>query len=159
MKEYCLDVFEIDLSLKLQQYKHEDIGRQVEIYERKKEENPGVYKVAIIWANEMKAQLGKSKDSYLESLTVQVFRIDNVFLVGFPSEIFTMIGTIIRESLPGFNVLALGNANSTMRYVPTRDDIEKQGYAGLLSCLLYLRLPLEPGEGERMAKMVAEYIR
>ncbi|HOJ09954.1 MAG TPA: neutral/alkaline non-lysosomal ceramidase N-terminal domain-containing protein [Clostridiales bacterium] len=159
MKESSLDAYEIDLSLKLQKYKHEDIDRQVEIYERKKEENPGAYKVAKIWAAEMKTQLERSKEPYLEFLTVQIFRIGNVLLIGFPGEVFTEIGSIIRESLPDFNVLALGNANSTMRYVPTRDDIEKQGYAGLLSCLLYLRLPLEPGEGERMAEIVAGQIR
>ena len=46
-----------------------------------------------------------------------------------------------------------------MRYMPTRDDIEKKGYAGLLSCLLYLRLPLQPGECERMAEIVADSIK
>lgn len=157
--EPCLDAFEIDLSLKLQQYKHEDIDRQVEIHEREKEENPGLYKAAKIWAAEMKTRLEKSKEPYMEFLTVQVFRIGDVLLVGFPGEVFTMIGTIIRQSLTEFNILALGNANSTMRYIPTRDDIEKQGYAGLLSCLLYLRLPLQPGEGERMAKIVADTIK
>jgi neutral ceramidase len=155
----CLDAFEINLCLNLQQYKYEDIDRQVEIHEHKKEENPGLYKAAKIWAGEMKARLEKSTEPYLEFLTVQVFRIGDALLIGFPGEVFTMIGTIIRQSLTEFNILALGNANYTMRYMPTRDDIEKKGYAGLLSCLLYLRLPLQPGECERMAEIVADSIK
>lgn len=154
-----LDAFEISLSLRLQHYKHEDIDRLLKEYEAQKEKDPGGYRVAKIWADDMKNQLERKDEPYIEHLNVQVIRVNNMILVGFPGEVFTEIGTIIRKSLPGFNILALGNVNSTMRYVPTKDDIERRGYGGLSSCLIYLRLPLQSGESERMAEIVAETIK
>ena len=159
MGDLGLDAFDIGVKLKLQQYSHEDIDKYVEYFSQKKDENPGLYRVSQIWAEEIKRQLKENADPYIESLTIQVFRIGDVVLVGFPGEIFTMLGTIVKEAVPHMNIITIGNANTSMRYIPTRDDIENKGYAGFLSCLLYLKLPLEPGEGERMAEMVAKVLK
>ena len=158
MKNIKLDAFEIDITLNLQQYKDKEIDEQVKIYESNKEKNPGIFKAVQIWSEAMKERLQKDENPYLEKATMQIFRIGDTAIIGFPGEVFTLIGTIIRKAVPYMNILAVGNANSTMRYVPTRDDIENNGYAGLSSCFLYQRLPLKPGEGEHMAEIVADAV-
>jgi len=135
------------------------IDELVNIYEVDKEKNPGIFKAVKIWAQVMKDKLHKEEDPYIEKAKIQVFRIGDALIIGFPGEIFTLIGTIIRNEIPSMNIIAVGNANSTMRYVPTKDDIENKGYAALTSCFLYQRLPLKPGEGERMAEVVAREIK
>ncbi|NSW91438.1 MAG: neutral/alkaline non-lysosomal ceramidase N-terminal domain-containing protein [Firmicutes bacterium] len=159
MKNMHLDAFDIEVRLKLQRYSLEDIDRHEEIFGNKKREKPEGYRVQQIWAEDIKTQLKENVEPYLESFTIQVFRIGEVVFAGFPGEIFTALGTIVKKTIPHMNIITLGNANSTMRYVSTRDDIENKGYAGFSSCLLYGRLPLEPGEGERMAQVVAETIK
>ncbi len=159
MNNLNLDAFNVDITLKLQRYNNEDINELVESLGNNKQEKPGIYRAALIWADEMKKRLETIMNPYSETLTVQVFRIGDVVFAGFPGEIFTALGTIIKEAMPHMNIITLGSTNSTMRYIGTRDDIENKGYAGFLSCVLYLRLPLEPGEGERMANVAAESIK
>jgi neutral ceramidase len=159
MKDIKLDAFEFDVNLKLQQYKEKEIDRQVEIHEANKDNSPGIFKAVKIWAKVMRDKLQNEENPYIEVEKIHVFRIGDVLIVGFPGEAFTHIGTIIRNEMPDMNILTVGNSNSTMRYIPTRDDIENMGYAALSSCFLYQRLPLEPGEGERMAEIVAKEIK
>ncbi|HHV96222.1 MAG TPA: hypothetical protein GXX37_07090 [Clostridiaceae bacterium] len=159
MKNVKLDAFEFSVDLQMQHYTEKEIDELVNIYEVDKEKNPGIFKAVKIWAQVMKDKLHKEEDPYIEKAKIQVFRIGDALIIGFPGEIFTLIGTIIRNEIPSMNIIAVGNANSTMRYVPTKDDIENKGYAALTSCFLYQRLPLKPGEGERMAEVVAREIK
>jgi len=159
MNNLNLDAFNIGITLKLQRYNNEDIVELVETLGNEKEENPGIYRAALIWAEEMRRQLEENVNPYFESLTIQIFRIGDVVFAGFPGEIFTALGTIIKEAMPHMNIITLGSTNSTMRYISTQDDIQNKGYAGFLSCVLYHRLPLELGEGEQMAKAAAETIK
>jgi len=159
MRNVKLDAFEFDVDLYMQNYDEKEIDELVNIYEADKERNPGIFEAVKIWAEVMKDRLQNEENPYVETAKIQVFRIGDALIIGFPGEVFTLIGTIIRNEIPHMNILAVGNANSTMRYVPTRDDIENKGYAALTSCFLYQRLPLMPGEGERMAEVVAEEIK
>lgn len=159
MHNLRLDTFNIDIVLKLQQYSNDEIDKLVKSFSNNSEINPGIYKAALIWAEEIKKHLKININPYSEPLTIQVFRIGDVVFAGFPGEIFTALGTIVKNAMPHMNIITLGNTNCTMRYISTRDDIENKGYAGLLSCVLYIRLPLMPGEGERMAQIAAETMR
>lgn len=148
-----IDAFEIPIVLELQHYDDAKIDREFNFYREKNN------KVVEIWAEMMKEYLKTAENPYVERMVVQIFRIGNILFVGFPGEAFTELGVIISELLPDYNIITLGNCNSTMRYIPTKEDIINRGYAGLTSCFIYSRFPLVPGEGERLAHMAADGIK
>lgn len=50
------------------------------------------------------------------------------------------------------NALVLGCAEELLGYLPTKDDIARGAYAALESTFLYKRLPVVPGEAERLGE-------
>ena len=48
--------------------------------------------------------------------------------------------------------LVLGCAEELLGYLPTKDDIDRGAYAALESTFLYKRLPVVPGEAERLGE-------
>ena len=45
-------------------------------------------------------------------------------------------------------------AEELLGYLPTRDDISRGAYAALESTFLYKRLPVVPGEAERLGEAI-----
>ncbi|NLB43031.1 MAG: hypothetical protein GX815_12420, partial [Clostridiales bacterium] len=148
-----LDAYETTIDLNLQNYDEAKIDEEYNIY---RDQMNG--QVVGIWADKMKEYLRTSQNPYIESVYVQILKVGNILLVGFPGETFTELGLIIFRSLPDYNVLTLGNCNLTMRYIATEGDIINRGYAGHTSCFIYGRLPLVPGEGERLAQELVSFI-
>ena len=62
------------------------------------------------------------------------------------------IGQKIRDVLGDTRALTLGCADELLGYLPTRDDIARGAYAALESTFLYHRLPVLPGEAERLGR-------
>ena len=145
-----LEAYEITIDLKLQPYNEAKIDEEYNFY---KDQKNG--QVVGIWADKMKEYLKTSENPYIESVTVQILKVANILFVGFPGEAFTELGMLISKTLPDYKVIPLGNCNSTMRYIPTSEDITNRGYAGHSSCFIYSRLPLIPGEGERLASSIS----
>ena len=56
------------------------------------------------------------------------------------------------------DVMVLGCGEELLGYLPTRDDIEQGNYAALESTYLYKRLPVLPGEAERLGEALAEML-
>ena len=50
------------------------------------------------------------------------------------------------------DALVLGCAEELLGYLPTKDDISRGTYAALESTFLYKRLPVVPGEAERLGE-------
>ena len=50
------------------------------------------------------------------------------------------------------DALVLGCAEELLGYLPTRDNISRGTYAALESTFLYKRLPVVPGEAERLGE-------
>ena len=50
------------------------------------------------------------------------------------------------------DALVLGCAEELLGYLPTRGDISRGTYAALESTFLYKRLPVVPGEAERLGE-------
>ena len=48
--------------------------------------------------------------------------------------------------------MVLGCAEELLGYLPTKDDIARGAYAALESTFLYKRLPVVPGEAERLGE-------
>lgn len=159
MTKMKLDAFEINVNLNLQHYGDFEIDAQVKNAELNKNQNAGFLKVVKMWADEMRKRIRELDNPYIEEETVQVFRIGNTAVIGFPSEVFTGIGDIIRNEIPKMNIITLGNVNTTMRYIPVKEDIINNGYASIVSCFLYQRLPIVEGEGERIAKIIADEVK
>ena len=61
-----------------------------------------------------------------------------------------MIGQEVRDALNRQDGLMLGCGEELLGYLPTRDDIAREAYAALESTFLYKRLPVVPGEAERL---------
>lgn len=121
--------------------------------------NPGYSRVILVWTLELLKQTQKGALPETEAHPVQVLRIGDVVIVGFPGEPFTELGLKIKAAFPNLNVMTVGYANAVMRYIPTAEDIRHKGYAGYSSCRIYRRLPLQPGAGEKLAEATLGVIR
>ncbi|NLJ85749.1 MAG: hypothetical protein GX322_04860 [Firmicutes bacterium] len=154
MQNVTLDSFELAVELPLQPLTEDVIRKEMEEAEAAREEDPAYARVIEEWVRAMESQKQGT-----ETATIQVLRIGKTILVGFPGETFTKLGLIIKEALPGWQVMTLGNANWVMRYIPVKEDIEAKNYAAYDSCRVYDRLPLQPGAGEHLAETALAAIK
>ena len=107
-------------------------------------------RVALTWEKEMLAKLSGLRDT--EDITCKYLLLGGVPVVAFPFEGFTMIGQEVRRILGREDALMLGCGEELLGYLPTRDDIAREAYAALESTFLYKRLPVVPGEAERLGE-------
>ena len=107
-------------------------------------------KVALIWEQEMLEKLDRLSPE--EPISVKYAVIGGVPVIALPFEGFTRIGMDIREAIGRHDALTLGCAEELLGYLPTRDDIKRGAYAALESTFLYKRLPVVPGEAERLGE-------
>lgn len=107
-------------------------------------------RVALTWETEMLAKLADLQDT--EDITCKYLLLGGVPVVAFPFEGFTMIGQEVRRILGREDGLMLGCGEELLGYLPTRDDIAREAYAALESTFLYKRLPVVPGEAERLGQ-------
>lgn len=107
-------------------------------------------RVALTWEKEMLAKLADLKDT--EDIACKYLLLGNVPVAAFPFEGFTMIGQEVRRILGREDALMLGCGEELLGYLPTRDDIAREAYAALESTFLYKRLPVVPGEAERLGQ-------
>ena len=110
----------------------------------------GAARVALIWKDEMLAKLDTLSDN--EPISVKYAVIGGVPVIALPFEGFTRIGMAIREAISRPDALTLGCAEELLGYLPTKDDIKRGAYAALESTFLYKRLPVVPGEAERIGE-------
>ena len=111
------------------------------------------------WAEEMLDRLDRGTLSERMAAEVQVFGLGTAAVVGLAGEVFTGVGQRIREALPGTPLILAATTNGLLGYIPTREDIQAEGYASNLACKIYRMLVPRPGEGERFADQAAEVVR
>lgn len=111
-------------------------------------------RVALTWEREMLAKLHDLRET--EEITCKYLLLGGVPVVAFPFEGFTMIGQEVRRILKREDGLMLGCGEELLGYLPTRDDIAREAYAALESTFLYKRLPVVPGEAERLGQEMGE---
>lgn len=107
-------------------------------------------RVALTWEREM-----LEKFSHLhtqEEIIVKFLLLGGVPIMALPFEGFTRIGMDIRRLCGREDALILGCAEELLGYLPTKDDISRGTYAALESTFLYKRLPVVPGEAERLGE-------
>ena len=109
-------------------------------------------RVALIWEKEMLDKLHMLSDS--EEITVEYLLLGGVPVAALPFEGFTRIGQDIRSICGREDALILGCGRELLGYMPTRDDIHRGAYAALESTFLYKRLPVVPGEAERLGEEI-----
>ena len=126
---------------------HEAAARAVNRYGG--EEQPAS-RVALTWEREMQERFDTLTPE--EEITVKYLLIGGVPVMALPFEGFTQIGTDIRRLCGRQDALILGCAEELLGYLPTRDDISRGTYAALESTFLYKRLPVVPGEAERLGE-------
>jgi hypothetical protein len=70
-----------------------------------------------------------------------------------------MIGQEVRAILQREDALMLGCGEELLGYLPTKDDIAREAYAALESTFLYKRLPVVPGEAERLGEDMGRQLK
>lgn len=118
---------------------------------------PGGDIVARIWEKEMTARFDTL--SSREPIQVHYLKIGGVPIVSLPFEGFTAIGNLIRAQVGDDRAVTLGCADQLLGYLPTKDDIERGAYAAWESVFLYKRLPISPGEAERLGTEIGKALR
>jgi len=113
------------------------------------EEMPAA-RVARTWEREMLQKF--SHLSATEDIVVKYLLLGGVPVLALPFEGFTQIGLTIRSIAGREDALVLGCAEELLGYLPTKDDISRGTYAALESTFLYKRLPVVPGEAERLGE-------
>lgn len=107
-------------------------------------------RVALIWEKEMLEKLDRLSPE--EPISVKYVVLGGVPVIALPFEGFTRIGMDIRQIIGRPDALTLGCAEELLGYLPTKDDIKRGAYAALESTFLYKRLPVVPGEAERIGE-------
>lgn len=107
-------------------------------------------RVALIWEREMLEKFDHLRTQ--EDVVVKYLLLGGVPIVALPFEGFTQIGIDIRQLCHREDALVLGCAEELLGYLPTKDDISRGTYAALESTFLYKRLPVIPGEAERLGE-------
>lgn len=105
-------------------------------------------RVALTWECEMLEKFASLKQE--EDVTAKYMLLGGVPVMALPFEGFTQIGMEIRRICGREDSLVLGCAEELLGYLPTKDDISRGTYAALESTFLYKRLPVVPGEAERL---------
>lgn len=114
-------------------------------------------RVALIWEKEMLEKFDSLPDS--ETVCVKYLLLGGVPVVALPFEGFTQIGDDIRRICSRTDTLTLGCAEELLGCLPARDDIARGTYAALESTFLYKRLPVVPGEAERLGEKIGEALK
>ena len=91
---------------------------------------------AINYEKQMSVYFNKVKASYEEDFIEEesdeieqsIIRIGDIAFVGFPYELFSVIGMRINEAVKDLNILSLSNANGSKGYFPTQDQLCRGGY-------------------------------
>ncbi len=113
-------------------------------------------RVALTWEREMTEKFADLCDQ--EAITVKYLLLGGILIMALPFEGFTQIGMDIRRIARQEDALILGCAEELLGYLPTKDDISRGTYAALESTFLYKRLPVVPGEAERLGEEMGRAI-
>lgn len=141
---------EVADEIRLLPVSREDIESAAERAASRPDAIPGADRVAREWEREM---LSKFDDlPSREPISVHYLVLGGVPVAALPFEGFCAIGQKIRDVLGDTRALTLGCADELLGYLPTRDDIARGAYAALESTFLYHRLPVLPGEAERLGR-------
>ena len=114
-------------------------------------------RVALTWEREMLEKLESLKDT--EDIVCKAVILGGIVIIALPFEGFTRIGQEIRGIIGRQDALVLGCAEELLGYLPTKDDIDRGAYAALESTFLYKRLPVVPGEAERLGEEMGLALR
>lgn len=141
---------EVADEIRLLPVSREDIESAAERAASRPDAIPGADRVARAWEPEM---LSKFDDlPSREPISVHYLVLGGVPVAALPFEGFCAIGQKIRDVLGDTRALTLGCADELLGYLPTRDDIARGAYAAHESTFLYHRLPVLPGEAERLGR-------
>ena len=142
--------------LRLQPVSREDI-RESAAHAVARAADEGAARVARICEREMLEKYDGLRFS--EPIRVSWILLGGRLILALPFEGFTATGEIIREKTGMESAMILGCADELLGYLPSLQDIRQGGYAALESTYLYKRLPILPGEAERIGEAVAAEIR
>ncbi|MBQ8952489.1 MAG: hypothetical protein IJ048_00100 [Clostridia bacterium] len=114
-------------------------------------------KPALVWEKDMLAREGSLTGR--ETIQARYIILGGVPIASMPFEGYTQIGQTIRALTGREDALVLGCQEEMLGYLPTKDDIQQGGYAALESTYLYRRLPVVPGEAERLGQVMGKALK
>lgn len=110
------------------------------------------------WAQEMIRRHRDGTIGQPMAAEVQAIAVGEAVFVALSGEVFTALGQAIRAAFPNHLLLIAATSNGLLGYIPTRSDIEGQGYAASSACKLYNMLVPIPGAGEQYAAQAVEVV-
>ncbi len=113
--------------------------------------------VALKWQEEMLEKIDRLES--IERISIKYMLLGGIPVMALPFEGFTRIGMDIRSICGHEDALILGCAEELLGYLPTKDDIDRGAYAALESTFLYKRLPVVPGEAERLGEEMGMFLK
>lgn len=121
-----------------------------------KENSQPYARVMSIWSYTQKLRLvGDNPKS--DPMQYKALRLGKLLLIYHSGETSIEFGKLLQKSFSNYNVMFVGNAFATMRYVPTQEIISAGGYEAFSSSFAYNCMPLDVGSGERyFDKLIAE---
>lgn len=141
----------LPFTLKLTPVTAEDIrGAAAQAVERAGGPEQAASRVALIWEKEMLEKFDSLAET--EEICGKYIILGGVPILALPFEGFTKIGQEVRQIIRREDCLVLGCGEELLGYLPTKDDIDRGAYAALESTFLYKRLPVVPGEAERLGE-------
>ncbi|MBQ8159262.1 MAG: hypothetical protein IJ083_00810 [Clostridia bacterium] len=149
---HSMETLALPFSLRLMPVTREEI-RESAGRAAARDPGSGAARVADIWAAEMMEKYDSLR--FREEISIPVLLLGGRVILALPFEGFTAIGEKIRAGLHMAEAMALGCGEEMLGYLPTRDDIARGAYAALESTYLYKRLPVMPGEAERLGEEIA----
>ncbi len=118
---------------------------------------PGADKTIRIWEREMTERFDTLTDK--EPIKISYLMLGGIAIFASPFEGFVRTGELLREALGDKRIFVLGCAEQLLGYMPTKEDIEQGSYAAFESTFLYKRLPIQPGEAERIGEQLAALLK
>jgi len=115
------------------------------------ENKAGYRPVGEIWKQAMLANMPLAKE---EPFMVSAVRVGGLTLCTLPYETFSMVGILIRQAAPEWDIAVLGCSDGIRGYLPSSDQYASYKYAYLGSAWLYLRPLIAREAVEKVGKEI-----
>ena len=116
-----------------------------------------ISKFAVEWSNDVLSTL-ESWPEYLDA-EVQAMRLDGIFFIAQPSELFTTLGLSIRAAAGLEDLFMLGYSNANIGYLPDAFDVRRGSYAALQSPKFTGQFPFMAESGNALVFGAVQILR
>jgi len=134
-----------------------ELGRLQECLRQDPDDGP--VRVEAAWTECMIEMVDAGTLGDAMAAEVQAIACGDLVIVGLAGEVFTRLGTIVREAVEGHHVLMAATSNAVRGYITTPEDVEQNGYASVAAARIYGMALLTPQAGVKWSREGGEVVR